>query len=372
MRRMSIDLLDQAQNRSSSPPVTRRMSATPTNIVDVYVPTAIPADAPAAAASSNEVETSESSSALSPTKRATRHVREAGTHGDVESAPFADAEEREVIVDGSGVGLGLPSGLAGDSTPQRNMRKWTQDLEGMIDGDGIDDNLAMGLGLPSSSMRVRSSSPVPQIPLESQGSPLQRRTSTRRPVPALSPRTTSLAVMETQLPDPTRTPRTADDEETDGAATLGLSTDSAPSKLDGFRARTPSQASTYTPPVSGTATNSAFSSQKGSADPTIMGAIPEPRASASEGYGSHERTATGESGTITSGGTPNGSTFAVPAGLAEVKEDSSYNGSPKVDLADSTIQDDLELQAKRMAEEFLDGDDTHVANDKIAEYLGSV
>jgi hypothetical protein len=105
-----------------------------------------------------------------PGRTASRHTRQPATQAEDDEEddnldidiPMADQQDNALQVSHE---------IAPDTTPMK-MAQWKRDVEGMLKGDNIEENLAMELGVPVSSMTIHGTSdtdatsrPLPESPL---------------------------------------------------------------------------------------------------------------------------------------------------------------------------------------------------------------
>ena len=93
---------------------------------------------------------------IHPPRTASRHTRQPATQIDDDSDVEQGGQE---LRERNELSPSLHADLAGDSTPAR-MDQWKRHVEGLIDGDGLERDLAMELGVPAHSMTLRDHIPT--------------------------------------------------------------------------------------------------------------------------------------------------------------------------------------------------------------------
>ena len=287
-----------------------------------------------------------------PPRTASRHLREPATqigdHSDEEDGVLARPETARRRSSAT-------KSVAGDSTPAR-MDQWRRHVEGMLEGDSIERDLAMELGVPAQSMTLRDrfegSSPQkassPESPLGDSSlradqdllsHPSRANTSGSSPkiplAPSLSTRVSSLA-----MSDPITTPTNQN------SPNLAVSTPPArPSR----HLRYPTQSED---------------------DRETTDNEPSPA-----GDGTIKRLSDEDASTLHGRGTP------VAADSTDLTADNQSGMTPlaagrnpyafPLDI-DPEAHQDLDAEAKAIAQAAFQGEECFVKKDRMAEYIGGM
>lgn len=284
-------------------------------------------------------------SSAHPPRMASRHHREPATQTGDDSD---EDDDKEAIRRGSSSAKGGPAG----STPVR-MDQWRRHVEGMLEGDSVERDLAMELGVPAQSMTLRdrtttsqsaSGIPLPESPIASSKSgqdllshPSRSKSAGSSPkiplAPALSTRVSSLADA-----DLTNTPVQQ--------ATQIMSMLTPPARPS-RHLRYPTQSTDEDTPAS-----EALLSRKDAG----------------------KRLSDGDTSTLHGRGTP----VAGPAANSPLDETSrtptTMGRSPYAypPLVEPEVDESIDTEAGKIAVASFKGEETFVKKDRLAEYIGGV
>lgn len=275
------------------------------------------------------------------------------------------------------------------SPPGKQFRQWTRDIHSMIDGEGIEDNIALELGLSHDSVST---------PLKKRRHPVPQFSATIRPAsgeedrgqPMLMPRTSSLRTESTAV--------TPFDGRSVSSPPVSPAI-AAMARVAGVASRPESQASFRTAAEEQPAhTGDVVDAVKAPDQSAGAASGVQPRVTESHGLSPVKLDTAGSTARLVQPAAtlPDSNSYWSLASPTEVRTEASppaslsrsaawgamaspekrssaskavpaaiVNGAPPEDV-------DVEEQGRTMACEFLEEDETHVAQDRVAEYLGGV